>query len=202
MESVPPNKWTRQAAGDLHPETCRKPAENPNGISPAQQVDTASGRGLTPRNPHQTPTKPPWNQSRPTSGHGKRQGTYTQKTPPNPHQTPMESVPPNKWTRQAAGDLHPETCRNHIPPNNWGRQAAGSLHPETCRNHIPPNNWGRQAARDLHPETCRNRPEIVQKSHPTRQLGTASGRGLTPRNLQKSSRKPTEIAPHPTTGDG
>merc|ERR1712194_880187 len=88
MESVPPNKWTRQAAGDLHPETPTKPPPNPHGISPAQQVDTASGRGLTPRNPHQTPTKPPWNQSRPTSGHGKRQGTYTQKPAENLQKTP------------------------------------------------------------------------------------------------------------------
>merc|ERR1712085_155762 len=137
---------TRQAAGDLHPETPTKPPPNPPGISPAQQVDTASGRGLTPRNPHQTPTKPPWNQSRPTSGHGKRQGTYTQKPAENLHQTPMESVPPNKWTRQAAGDLHPETPTKP-PPNPHGIS-------------------------------------------PAQQVDTASGRGLTPRNLQKTCRKP------------
>merc|ERR1712086_587899 len=96
-----------------HPETCRKPAE----ISPAQELGTASGRGLTPRSLQKTCR----NQSRPRTGHGTLQGTYTQK-----------------------------------PAENLQKSA-------------PPENWG-----------------------------TASGRGLTARNLQKTCRN----QPRPTTGDG
>merc|ERR1712194_294606 len=92
QKSVPPKNWGRQAAGDLHPETCRKPAE----LSPAQELGTASGRGLTARNLQKTCR----NQSRPRTGHGKRQGTYSQK----PAETLQKSIPPENWARQAAGD--------------------------------------------------------------------------------------------------
>merc|ERR1712194_502200 len=78
-----PKNWGRQAAGDLHPEACRKPAE----ISPAQELGTASGRGLTPRNLQKTCR----NQPRPTTGDGKLQGTG-QSTGPGPGPSPTSRV--------------------------------------------------------------------------------------------------------------
>merc|ERR1712085_70810 len=113
QKSAPPKNWGRQAAGDLQPETCRKPAE----INPARELGTARCRGLTPRSLQKTCR----NQPRPRTGDGKRQGTYTQK--------PAENL------------------QKSVPPENWG---------------------------------------------------TASGRGLTARNLQKTCRN----QPRPTTGDG
>merc|ERR1712085_69641 len=60
QKSAPPKNWGRQAAGDLQPETCRKPAE----INPARELGTARCRGLTPRNLQKTCR----NQSRPRTG--------------------------------------------------------------------------------------------------------------------------------------
>merc|ERR1712194_231602 len=91
QKSVPPKNWGRQAAGDLHPETCRKPAE----INPARELGTARCRGLTPRSLQKTCR----NQPSPRTGDGKRQGTYTQK----PAENLQKSAPPNNWGRQAAG---------------------------------------------------------------------------------------------------
>merc|ERR1712086_679283 len=187
-----------------HPETCRKPAE----ISAAQELGTASGRGLTPRNLQKTCR----NQPRPRTGDGKRQGTYSQKRAENV----QNSAPPKNWGRQAAGDLHPETYRKPAeisPAQELGTASGRGLTPrnlqKTCRNQsrprtgdgkrqgtytqkpaenlqksVPPKNWGRQAAGDLHPETCRKPAELS----PAQELGTASGRGLTARNLQKTCR--------------
>jgi len=81
--------------------------------------------------------------------------------------------------RQAAGDLHPETCRKPAeisPAQELGTASGRGLTPrnlqKTCRNQSRPRTGGRQAAGDLQPETCRKPAEIS----PAQQLGTASCR--------------------------
>merc|ERR1712086_1052163 len=96
---------------------------------------------------------------------------------------------------------HPETCRKPAEIS-----AARELDTARCRGLTP---------RSLQ-KTCRNQPrprtgdgkrqgtytqkpaENLQKSVPPENWGTASGRGLTARNLQKTCRN----QPRPTAGDG
>merc|ERR1712194_386899 len=118
QKSVPPKNWGRQAAGDLHPETCRKPAE----LSPVQELGTASGRGLTPRSLQKTCR----NQPRPRTGDGKRQGTYTQK----PAENLQKSVPPENWGTASGRGLTArnlqKTCRNQPRPTTGDGKLQGT----------------------------------------------------------------------------